>query len=110
MHVDAKAGQTANGSTKSVRAALAKFNPDSKRSTSRFLNVDEAAEVFEVSRETVRRMVHQGRLPALVLGSGGQAQIRIPRAFVDRVMTEVESGCTVVMAEAATEWTASRAA
>jgi excisionase family DNA binding protein len=109
MYVDAKAGQTANGSAKSVRAVLAKINPDSKHSTSRFVNVDEAAEAFDVSRETIRRMAHQGRLPALVMGSGGQAQIRIPRAFVDRVITEVESGRTVVMAEAAAEWTAPRA-
>jgi excisionase family DNA binding protein len=110
MYVDAKADQTTNGSTKSVRAALAKFSPDNKHSTSRFMNVDEAAEAFDVSRETVRRMVHQGRLPALVMGTGGQAQIRIPRAFVDRVITEVESGRTVVMAEAAEEWTTSQAA
>jgi excisionase family DNA binding protein len=110
MHVDAEAGQTANSSAKSVRAALAKFNPESKHSTSRFMSVDEAAEAFEVSRETIRRMAHQHRLPALITGSGGQAQIRIPRAFVDRVITEVESGRTVVMAEAAAEWTAPRAA
>ena len=110
MHVEATAGQSLNSSAKSVRAALVKFNQGSKHSTSRFLNVDEAAEAFEVSRETVRRMVHQGRLPALVLGSGGQAQIRIPRTFVDRVMTEVESGRTVVMAEAAAEWSAAQSA
>ena len=110
MHVDAEAGQNASSSAKSVRAAMVKINPNGKHSTSRFINVDEAAEAFGISRETVRRMAHERRLPALILGSAGQAQIRIPRAFVDRVIAEVESGQTVVMSEAADEWTAPRAA
>lgn len=88
-----------------IRNVLARTNePSEELSTTNFLTVDETATLFRVSRETVRRMVHQGRLAALVLGSGQQAQIRVPRAFVDRVLAEVAAGRTVVMAELAAAW------
>jgi len=93
--------------TSAVREALARINsPTAGSAVSPFLTVDETAGLLRVSRETFRRMVHQRRLAALVLGSGGQAQIRVPRAFVDRVLAEVEAGRTVVMAEFTAAWNA----
>jgi excisionase family DNA binding protein len=87
-----------------VRSALRQLRPASAAHTGPFLTVEETAAIFRVSGETVRRMVHKGRLAALVLGSGKQAQIRISRRFVERLLADTEAGQTIVVSEAAAQY------
>lgn len=93
-----------------VRTALSQIQaaPVGVSSTD-FLTVEETAKILRVSRETVRRMCASGRLPALDCGSGEQANYRIPRAFVERALGEVNAGRSVSMNDLTTEWHASLA-
>ncbi|WP_194917510.1 helix-turn-helix domain-containing protein [Catenulispora rubra] len=94
-----------------VRTALSQIPAaPAKVSTADFLTVNEVAKIFRVSRETVRRMCVSGKLPALDCGSGDQANFRIPRAFVERGMNELDNGRSISMSDLTTEWQAGLAA
>jgi len=90
-----------------VRTALSQIPAaPMKEPTTDFLTVNEVAKIFRVSRETVRRMCITGKLPAINCGSGDQANFRIPRAFVERAMGELNNGRCVSMSDLTTEWQA----
>ncbi|MEY9933479.1 excisionase family DNA binding protein [Catenulispora sp. GP43] len=90
-----------------VRSALSQIpTAPAKEAPKGLMSVNEVAKAFGVSRETVRRLCVTGRMPALDCGSGDQANFRIPRAFVERAMGEVENGRSVTMSDLTTEWQA----
>lgn len=90
-----------------VRTALSQIPATpAKEAPTGFMTVNEVAKAFRVSRETIRRLCVTGKLPAIDCGSGDQANFRIPRAFVERAMGEVEGGRSVTMSDLTTEWQA----
>jgi excisionase family DNA binding protein len=92
-----------------VRSALSQIPAPPKQAPTGLMTVNEVAKALRVSRETVRRLCVTGRMPALDTGTGDQANFRIPRAFVERAVGEVENGRSVTMTELTTEWQTSLA-
>jgi len=74
------------------------------------LDVTQAAELLGVSRSTVIRLADEGQLPAIVIRTGKvQKTRRIPRAFVERMITDAAAGRHVDMDTYTTAWLAEHA-
>ena len=60
------------------------------------LTPDEVAEKLKLSVYTIRRMIHDGRIPASRMGTGTHARLRIAEAdlnaFLDSSKTPPEHG------------------
>jgi len=60
---------------------------------SQLLNIDQAAELLQVSRMTVIRLVDEGQLPAIVMRRGKVQKIRrIPRAYIQALIADATAG------------------
>jgi excisionase family DNA binding protein len=60
---------------------------------SQLLNIDQAAELLQVSRMTVIRLVDEGQLPAIVIRRGKVQKIRrIPRAYIQALIADATAG------------------
>ena len=66
------------------------------------LTVQQAALRLGCSAMTIRRRIDARQFPAVKIGS----KAMVPRSFVDRLLALAESGRTVVVEQAAAEWTA----
>ena len=54
----------------------------------RALKVEEAAEVLGTHPETIRRMIRDGSLRAVRLGTGSRSPFRVPNEEIDRFLRE----------------------
>ena len=54
----------------------------------RALTVDETAEVLGTHPETIRRMIREGSLRAVRLGTGSRSPFRVPNEEIDRFLRE----------------------
>lgn len=50
--------------------------------------IEELSKILQLSIETVRRAVRDGKIKAIRLGQGPRAPIRIPKAEVDKILSE----------------------
>ena len=74
------------------------------------LDLEETAGLLGVSRMTVARMADEGRLPSVVIRRGRvQKILRIPRAFVDRIVADACAGAEVDLEEYTAAWLAEHA-
>ena len=55
----------------------------------RYVSVDTAAEMLEVSPRTIRRRIYEGRLPAKKTGKGVKAPVRINEADVYALLLDL---------------------
>lgn len=73
------------------------------------LDVDETAELLRVSRSTVTRLVDDGQIPSVTIRKGKTHKLRrIPRAFIERLVTDANAGAQVDMQAYASAWLAER--
>lgn len=71
-----------------VQTALTVETPQAPRARSVFMTAQEAADVLDVSRRHVVRAVQEGRIPGFKFGD----TYRVFRAFVQKVVAEMEAG------------------
>jgi excisionase family DNA binding protein len=76
--------------------------PSRKRDKRLLLPVREVAEMFGVSRSTIVRAYESGEFPAVKF----RGTYRVPRRFVDDLLSAAIPGRLVVVEEYAAEWTA----
>jgi excisionase family DNA binding protein len=69
------------------------------------LNVAETAEMLKVSRMTIVRLVDERRIPSVIVRRGSSQKIRrIPRAFIERLIAEVDMGAQVDLEQLTAAW------
>lgn len=66
------------------------------------LSVEETARVLRVSHMTVRRMIRDEEIPAVIT----RRRYGIPRVFVDQILAEAAAGSVVRVADRAAAWIA----
>jgi excisionase family DNA binding protein len=69
------------------------------------LNVAETAEMLKVSRMTIVRLVDERRIPSVIVRRGTSQKIRrIPRAFIERLVAEADTGVQVDLEQFTAAW------
>ncbi len=75
------------------------------------LSPPQAGKLLGVSRQTIDRMVGAGELPSIVLREGTrQRMVRIPKAFVLQLLSDLNAGAGISLKEYTARWLASVAA
>jgi excisionase family DNA binding protein len=101
--IRALAGALTTGATRSALSADPAVDKP-------LLDLEETAGLLGVSRMTVARMADEGRLPSVVIRRGRVQKIRrIPRAFVDRIVTDACAGAEVDLEKYTAAWLAEHA-
>jgi excisionase family DNA binding protein len=75
---------------------------DSSQDTPDLMSVEEAARALRVSHMTVRRMIRDEEIPAVIT----RRRYAVPRAFVEKVLADAVAGNVVRVADYALDWTA----
>jgi len=74
------------------------------------LDLDETAKLLGVSRMTVVRLADEGQIPSIVVRRGKVHKIRrIPRAFIEQMVSEAALGAQIDVADDAEAWLARHA-
>jgi excisionase family DNA binding protein len=67
----------------------------------------QVADLMGISRNTVDRMVEDGELPGIVLREGNrQRMVRVPKAFVLKLIRDLNKGARVSLRDYAAKWQA----
>ena len=65
------------------------------------------ADLMSISRNTVDRLVEDGELPSIVLRQGNrQRMVRIPKAFVLKLIKDLNKGTRISLRDYAASWQA----
>lgn len=101
----------AEGLTRAAAHEPAGASPHADGDRPPLVDLKEAARMLRVSRMTVARLCDQGRIPCVVVAEGARQKLRrVPRAFIDSVVSEALSVAGQVdMADYAVKWLSCRA-
>jgi hypothetical protein len=70
----------------------------------------QVGDLWGISRNTVDRMADDGELPAIVLREGSrQRMVRIPKAFVLKVLADLNAGARISLRDYTATWQAESA-
>lgn len=74
---------------------MTKHHSTDHAAVDQYLSVSRAASLLDCSTKTIRRMITNGDLTAVRMGSGVRAAIRIPAASVNAALREVTTVGTI---------------